>query len=145
MDSVIDQAGRKQVIRDFLAALNEHRLTDLPRYMAAGVIDHNKIIHGEPDEPGAAFEGFRQQLAAFADARMEVGELIAEDDKVVARLMVSGRHTGAHPRMPQPTGRSFAVEQIWIFTVDGGKITEIRAVSDRLGLFLQLGWDWPAA
>jgi hypothetical protein len=24
-------------------------------------------------------------------------------------------------------------------------ITEIRAVSDRLGMFLQLGWDWPNA
>jgi hypothetical protein len=24
-----------------------------------------------------------------------------------------------------------------------GKVTEIRAVSDRLGLFAQLGWDWP--
>jgi hypothetical protein len=24
-----------------------------------------------------------------------------------------------------------------------GLITEIRAVSDRLGMFLQLGWDWP--
>ena len=26
----------------------------------------------------------------------------------------------------------------------GGLVTEIRAVSDRLGMFLQLGWDWPA-
>ncbi|MDT0454740.1 hypothetical protein RM550_03160 [Streptomyces sp. DSM 41527] len=24
-----------------------------------------------------------------------------------------------------------------------GRINEIRGVSDRLGLFLQLGWDWP--
>jgi hypothetical protein len=27
--------------------------------------------------------------------------------------------------------------------VADGLITEIRAVSDRLGMFLQLGWDWP--
>jgi hypothetical protein len=32
---------------------------------------------------------------------------------------------------------------MWMFTVAGGRITEIRAVSDRLGMFLQLGWDWP--
>ncbi|MFI5687324.1 hypothetical protein [Streptomyces sp. NPDC051636] len=36
-------------------------------------------------------------------------------------------------------------EAIWIFTLAGGKITEIRAVSDRLGLSLQLGWPWPQA
>jgi predicted ester cyclase len=135
----------QQVIREFFDALNDRRLDDLPRYMAAGVIDHNKIIHGEADEPGAAFEGFRQQLAAFSDARMQVCELMGEGAKVAARLLVSGVHTGAHPRMPQPAGRRFEVEQIWIFTVRGGKISEIRAVSDRLGLFLQLGWDWPAA
>ncbi len=45
--------------------------------------------------------------------------------------------------MPAPTGRSCEVEQIWILTVRTGRIAEIRAVSDRLGMFLQLGWDWP--
>ncbi|MDG4536497.1 ester cyclase [Streptomyces sp. AV19] len=47
--------------------------------------------------------------------------------------------------MPRPTGRSFEVEQIWFFTVKGERISGIRAVSDRLGMFLQLGWDWPTA
>jgi hypothetical protein len=70
---------------------------------------------------------------------------VAEGDTVVARLIVRGTHTGFHPRMPEPTGRSCEVEQIWILTVRDGKISEIRAVSDRLGMFLQLGWDWPAA
>jgi predicted ester cyclase len=76
---------------------------------------------------------------------MLVQELIAEGDQVVARLRVVGKHTGRHPRMPEPTGRDCDVEQIWIFTLTDGLITEIRAVSDRLGMFLQLGWDWPTA
>jgi predicted ester cyclase len=114
------------------------------------VIDHNKIIFGEADEPGAAIEGFRQQLAAFGpadagDSGLLVQELIGEGNEVVARLRVTGKHTGTHPRMPAPTGRDFDVEQIWIFTLADGLITEIRAVSDRLTMFLQLGWDWPAA
>lgn len=108
------------------------------------MIDHNKVIHGEADEPGAAFEGFRQQLAAFGEGTMQPQELISEGSKVVARLLVRGRHTGYHPRMPAPTGRSCEVEQIWIFTVRDQRIAEIRAVSDRLGMFMQLGWDWPA-
>jgi predicted ester cyclase len=136
-------ADGKQVIADFLAALNERRLADLPRFMAADVVDHNKIIHGEADEPGAAFDGIRRQLDAFGTLTARAEELIAEGDRVVARLTVSGVHDGAHPRMPHPTHRAFEVEQIWIFTVVGGRIAEIRAVSDRLGMFLQLGWDWP--
>ncbi|MFG3114318.1 ester cyclase [Streptomyces sp. NPDC048197] len=137
--------ANKQVVADFFRAINERRLDDLPHYMALDVIDHNKIIFGEADEPGAAFDGFRQQLDAFGEGVMQPDALVAEDDTVVARLTVTGTHTGYHPRMPEPTNRSFEVEQIWWFTVTNGKISEIRAVSDRLGMFLQLGWPWPTA
>jgi predicted ester cyclase len=146
-------ADNKTVIAAFFERLNRGALDGSEDWAAALsplVIDHNKIIVGEADEPGAAIEGFRQQLAAFgpadaADSGLLVQELIGEGSQVVARLRVVGKHTGSHPRMPEPTGRDFDVEQIWIFTLTDGLITEIRAVSDRLGLFLQLGWDWPAA
>lgn len=137
--------NNKQVVQGFFQAINERRLEDLPEFMALNVIDHNKIIYGEDDVPGAAFEGFRQQLAAFNPAQMRVDELIAENDRVVARIMQSCVHSGTHPRMPEPTHRSAEVEAIFIFTIIDDKIKEIRAVSDRLGLFLQLGWDWPEA
>jgi predicted ester cyclase len=135
--------ANKATVLGFFDAVNERRLADLPRYMAHDVVDHNKIIHGEADEPGAAFDGFRQQLEAFGEGRMQPEELIAEGDKVVARLTVSGVHTGRHPRMPEPTNRAFRVDQMWLFTLRDNKISEIRAVSDRLGMFCQLGWDWP--
>jgi predicted ester cyclase len=136
--------ANKQTIRSLFRVINEHRVSALPDYIAADVTDHNKIIYGESDEPGAAFDGFAQQLAAFGDVAMAPQELIAEGDRVVVRLVASGTHTGSHPRMPKPTDRHFEVEQIWIFTLDRGKVTEIRAVSDRLGMFVQLGWDWPS-
>ncbi|MGR6918864.1 hypothetical protein ACU635_31845 [[Actinomadura] parvosata] len=47
--------------------------------------------------------------------------------------------------MPEPTMKGFSVEAIFIFTVKDGKISELSAVSDRPGMFLQLGWDWPQA
>jgi ketosteroid isomerase-like protein len=142
MDSSND--ANKQTIRGLFTAINKHDLTALPDYLAPDVVDHNKVIHGEEDTPGAAFEGFARQLAAFSEARMAPQEMIAEGDQVVVRLVASGVHTGFHPRMPEPTGRRFEVEQIWMFTLANGKVTEIRAVSDRLGLFAQLGWDWPS-
>ena len=146
-------ADNKTAIAAFFERLNEGVLDgseDWAASLSPRVIDHNKIIFGEADEPGAAIKGFRQQLAAFgpADAPesgLLVQQLIGEGDLVVARLRVVGKHTGSHPRMPEPTGRDCDVEQIWIFTLTDGLITEIRAVSDRLGMFLQLGWDWPTA
>lgn len=130
-------------MKGFFDAINERRLDDLHDYMAADVVDHNKIIFGESDEPGAAFDGLRMQLDAFDPFHLEVEELIEQGDKVVARLTMSGTHSGTHPRMPAPTGKSFQNEAIFVFTVRDGKISEIRGVSDRLGLFFQLGWDWP--
>ncbi|MGI5531266.1 ester cyclase [Streptomyces syringium] len=135
----------KKSVLGFFEAVGNRRVEDLPRFMAADVVDHNKIIHGEADEPGAAFEGLRQQLLAFDPLKVRVKELIGEDARVAARVTQLGVHHGTHPRMPEPTGRSFEIEAIWIFTLTKGKITEIRAVSDRLGLFLQLGWQWPQA
>lgn len=144
-------ADSKTTITAFFDSLNQGVLDGSENwvsYLSPQVVDHNKIIFGEGDKPGAAIEGFRQQLAAFGPADAEksgmlVQELIGEGNQVVARLRVVGKHTGTHPRMPQPTGRDCDVEQIWIFTLTDGLITEIRAVSDRLGMFLQLGWDWP--
>ena len=144
-------ADNKTTISAFFERLNQGVLDgseDWASYLSPQVVDHNKIIFGEADEPGAAIEGFRQQLAAFgladaAQSGMLVQELIGEGNRVVARLRVVGKHTGTHPRMPEPTDRDCDVEQIWIFTLTDGLITEIRAVSDRLGMFIQLGWDWP--
>ncbi|MEV5570793.1 ester cyclase [Spirillospora sp. NPDC052269] len=133
------------VVTAFFAAVNERRLADLRHCMAADVVDHNKIIHGEPDEPGAAFDAIAMQLEAFGDHHCRVDQLVASGDTVVARCTHTGTHTGAHPRMPVPTGRGFETELIFVFTLRNGMISEIRAVSDRLGLFAQLGWAWPTA
>jgi predicted ester cyclase len=150
--STIAITDNKATITAFFSGLNQGVLDgseDWVRYLSPQVVDHNQIIFGEADEPGAAIDGFRQQLAAFGPADtgqsgMLVQDLIGEGNQVVARLRVVGKHTGTHPRMPEPTGRDCDAEQIWIFTLTDGMITEIRAVSDRLTMFMQLGWDWPA-
>ena len=108
--NVTTTEANKQTIRSLFQAMNEHRVSDLPDHIAADVTDHNKIIHGEADEPGAAFDGFAQQLVAFPDIAMAPQELIAEGGQVVVRFVASGTHTGWHPRMPQPTGRRFEAQ-----------------------------------
>jgi len=133
----------EQVVMGMFQAINDRQLDRLTDYIASDVIDYNKIIFGEADEPGAAFDGIRQQLAAFNPYHIDVEELIAKNDRVVARIIQRGVHSGFHPRMPEPTYRSFTVEIMLLFTLKDGKISEIRGVSDRLGLFFQLGWNWP--
>jgi predicted ester cyclase len=75
--------------------------------------------------------------AAFPDLRVDIDDLIAEDDQVVARLTFSGTHQGEF-RGIAPTGRSISFSAVRIYRLTGGKIVGSWAVQDALGLVSQL-------
>jgi predicted ester cyclase len=76
---------------------------------------------------------------AFPDFRMEIVDLIAEDDTVVAHFKCSGTHQGEWLGEP-PTGRRFEnVDEIYIFHVKEGKLSSATGVEDNLARMRQLG------
>jgi steroid delta-isomerase-like uncharacterized protein len=76
---------------------------------------------------------------SFPDFRMEIVDLIAEDDKVVAQFLCSGTHRGEWQGVPA-TGRRFErVDEIYIFRVKDGKLAGFIAVEDNLTRLRQLG------
>ncbi len=76
--------------------------------------------------------------AAFSDLHYDIQDEVDQDDKVVVRLISSGRHTGAFLGF-QPSGKQFAVEQIHIYRIADGKIIEHWSTRDDLGQGIQLG------
>jgi steroid delta-isomerase-like uncharacterized protein len=84
-------------------------------------------------------EFFRILLAAFPDWRMTVEDLIANGDKAVARVQVTGTHKAEFMGMP-PTGARVNVQLIDIMRFDGaGLVCEHWGVADMLSLMQQLG------
>jgi predicted ester cyclase len=77
---------------------------------------------------------------SFPDFRMEVVEVVAEPDKVVGYFKCSGTHEGEWRGVP-PTGRRFEdVDEVYIFRVEGGKLTSaVAVVEDNLTRMRQLG------
>jgi len=76
---------------------------------------------------------------SFPDFRMEIIELIAEGEKVVAHFRCSGTHLGEWRGHP-PTGRRFQdVDEIYIFRVSNGKLAAAFGVEDNLARMRQLG------
>jgi predicted ester cyclase len=76
--------------------------------------------------------------SSFGDLRFEVEDEIAEGDRVVQRVVMSGRHTG--PLMgAEPTGREFAVRHVYIWRIADDRIVEHWGIRDDLGLLGQLG------
>jgi steroid delta-isomerase-like uncharacterized protein len=77
--------------------------------------------------------------SAFPDFEMQIVDLIAESDKVVAHFKCSGTHRGAWLGVPA-TGRRFErVDEIYIFTVRDGKLVSAVGVEDNLTRMRQLG------
>jgi len=61
--------------------------------------------------------------SAFPDGEMVVDELVAEGDRVVARVTMSGTHRGEYAGM-RGTGRVVRAEGIEIFRLADGKLAE---------------------
>ncbi|MEQ1575845.1 MAG: ester cyclase [Vicinamibacterales bacterium] len=82
---------------------------------------------------------FRMYIAAFPDLRMDPEDVIASDDKVVARVRATGTHKGAFMGM-SPTGRRVEVQLIDIMRFgDDGRVREHWGVFDQLTMMQQLG------
>jgi steroid delta-isomerase-like uncharacterized protein len=94
----------------------------LDEVVAEGFIDHDPM----PDQP-AGLVGLKQAVgsfrSAFPDGEMVIEDLVAEGNKVVARVSMSGTHRGEYAGLPG-TGRLIRSEGVEIFRIDGGKIVE---------------------
>ena len=74
---------------------------------------------------------------AFPDFHDRIEELIAEGDKVVARLTYAGTHHGELFDI-RPTGRRVTYAGVAVFRIEAGRITEGWVLGDVYGLVQQL-------
>jgi predicted ester cyclase len=101
-------------------------------------VDHEPAHPDQPTGSESVKQTVRRLHAAFGDLRFEVEDEIAEGDKVVQLVTMSGRHTG--PLIGrEPTGQRFAVRHIYIWRIADDKIAEHWGSRDDLGLLVQLG------
>jgi predicted ester cyclase len=112
------------------------------RLVSEAVGDHNLDVL-EEIAAGPFAEVARRWAApfrgAFPDFTMEIVELIAEGEKVVAHFTCSGTHLGEWLGVP-PTGRRFEdVDEVYIFEIQQGKLVSALGVEDNLSRLEQLG------
>jgi predicted ester cyclase len=101
-------------------------------------VDHEPAHPDQPTGPESVRQTVRQLHGAFGELRFEVQDEIAEGDKVVQLVVMSGRHTGSLMGR-EPTGKEFAVRHVYIWRIAGGRIAEHWGSRDDLGLLGQLG------
>ena len=110
---------------------------------AADELIHPEFVNHEapPDNPQGP-EGLKETVSwlrgLWGPMHADIEDELCDDDKVVARVTIRGRHVGEFLGQP-PTGKEFATEQIHIWRVADGKVIEHWSVRDDLGQALQLG------
>ena len=130
-------AENKVIVQKVYEVITTNELDGLDALIAVDLDDHNPT-------PGVApgLAGTKQTLsmyhAVFSNLRVTAEDMIANGDKVVARLTVKGTNTGEFMGLP-PTGKQVTMSGIEMFRLAGSKIVERWAEFDMMGLMQQLG------
>ena len=132
------EAHNKEVYRRFIDSLNQQDFEGLLE-----VVDEAKyqeicvgFTPGWVNLPEAT-ESLKQVQVGIPDLNAEIVDVVAENDKVYARLTVTGTNRGRFFGMP-PTNRSYRVNMFDYAKLEGGKITERVQQSDTFSQMLQL-------
>jgi predicted ester cyclase len=137
------QQRNLQTLEAFYDAFNAH---DVGRLVTAFANEHKdddlRLDHA------AARSLYRDIGTRFPDVRMDVKELVAVDDHVIARCVCSGTHLGVGRHAwhdgammvgVPPTGARFAVQHMHWWTLKDGQIVRRRAREDDVAMLMQLG------
>lgn len=119
----------------FAETLTAHDLDAFSTLLDPDYVNHNR--YAAPGKTGsvAVFEAF---LAAFADFRVEVDDIIDGGATVVGRYTYRGRHTGPFLGLPA-SGADIEMHTIDIWRVRDGRFAEHWDELNTLELFQQMG------
>ena len=102
-----------------------------------GLVDHNPAPDHEP-----TLAGFKQKvaffLALFPDLEEDLQDIVASGDTVATRWALTGSLQQEFMGIP-PTGQTIKVEGMNFYRVKDGRVTDVWAQSDALGMMQQLG------
>jgi steroid delta-isomerase-like uncharacterized protein len=116
---------------DVSAMLDEHVTEDF--------VEHEEMAG---IQAGTGRDLAEQQISmmqrAISDLRFNVDELVQEDNKVVARVTVTGTHTGEFMGIPA-SGNKLEFRAIDVFHFRGDKISDHWGVTDSAAMMMQMG------
>ncbi|HEY2587049.1 MAG TPA: ester cyclase [Tepidisphaeraceae bacterium] len=131
----------KELTRRWFAEVwNQRREATIDELMSPEAIAHGLSPGaGGPLKGPAAFRIFWNQFGgAFPDMNITVEDLVAEGDRVAARIRFTGTHQGHHLGAA-PTGKRIIGTGITLCRWENGQIVDGWNEFDALGVFLATG------
>jgi steroid delta-isomerase-like uncharacterized protein len=127
----------KNIVRRYQGIYNSNNLDTLTEVVSEDLLTP-KIMPGIPQGIKGARVAHQIMLAGFPDYQAVIDDLIAEGDKVAARITMSGTHTGSFMGIP-PTDKFISFTGMYIARIADGKIVEHWGEEDSVSLLQQLG------
>ena len=140
--SAADLEANKLLIRGYIEEVfNKHQPEASDRFVAKDFIEHNPRL---PHDGLAGITQFvTKVLAAFSDYHGEIQNIVAEGDKVVARVEWTGTNDGPLDGRPA-TGNKLVFSTSDFFRIENGKVAEHWDVVNLLARAVALGLVVPA-
>jgi steroid delta-isomerase-like uncharacterized protein len=117
---------------------NSHNPSGIKSFVTTDFIDHNP----SPGHTGKGLDDLTAQLKEFLtaipDLRVTVDLLVAEEDKVVVYLTMTGTNSGPFGNMPA-SNKPVKFNGIDIVKIKDGKASERWGLSDDLTMMTQMG------
>jgi predicted ester cyclase len=132
----------RSVVERLAEVFTTKSVDGLDEIVAESVVCHSLAAGGPRGR-----EMYRQLISwvdhTIGNARWDVLSLLADGDRAVLHVRLSGRHTGHFLGVP-PTGREFSAEQVYIYRVRDGMVTDYWLVRDDVEALLQIGAIQPS-
>ena len=81
--------------------------------------------------------GMKRAGAGVSEPEFTIHDMVAEGDRVAARLTTSAKHTGTFMGI-EPSGRRYSIDEIHIFRLRDGQLVEHWHAFDTASLMAQL-------
>jgi len=134
--------SNKAVVSAHFEKFNAGDLDGCVALIAEDVVNHSAIPEAQGRRGARGIVG--KLRAAFPDMHLAVEDMIAEGDRVVCRLTVTGTHEGDLDFVKRPlpaTGKRFRTSSVHMFRIAGGAIVERWVLRDDITMYRQLGVD----
>lgn len=133
---MLHEQQNKDVVRAYVEAMNTGDFDRLERLFTKDTNIHGVLGRGSLD---IAMPIWRELHGAL-DMHLEIEELVADGDTVVARFRETGRSVGEF-RGLRATGKTYEIVAIEWFTIRDGLITDRWGVRDSAAQARQIGWQ----
>ena len=127
----------KTIVRRYQEIYNSNDLDRLTEVVSDDLLTPN-IMPGIPRGLEGAKAAHRIMLAGFPDYQTVIEDMLAEGEKVAARIRMTGTNTGEFMGIPA-TGKRVQFTGIYIARISNGKIVEHWGEEDGVSLLQQLG------